>query len=109
MTRFVPALLCVLFLAVMHGQAALTGQWKGSTDMRRELVLDLKASDDQLTGTFALDQQSAPIREGKITGATFSFAVTVGGRTASFTGELMSDSMKLTPQGGAPVVLKRVK
>jgi hypothetical protein len=73
-------------------------------------VLDLKVSGQQLTGTFALDKQSAEIRDGKTTGKTFSFAVTIGGRTASFNGELMDNSIELAPQGGAnPVVLKRVK
>jgi hypothetical protein len=57
-----------------------------------------------------LDKQSAEIRDGKTAGRTFSFAVSLGDRTASFTGEVTDDSMELTPHGGAAaVVLKRVK
>ncbi len=110
MRRLVLSVVCVFFIAVTHGQAGLTGHWEGSTDLGRHVVLDLKVSDQQLTGTFALDKQSAEIRDGKATGKTFTFAVTIGGRTASFTGELMDESIKLAAQGGAaPVVLKRVK
>jgi hypothetical protein len=110
MSPLILSVVCVFCIAVTHGQAALTGQWEGSTSLGRQVVLDLKASGQQLTGTFALDKQSAEVRDGKTTGRTFSFAVSLGGRTASFTGEWMDDTMELTQQGGAaPVVLKRVK
>jgi hypothetical protein len=110
MRPLILSVVCVFCVAVTHGQATLTGRWEGSTNLGRQVVLDVKASDQQLTGTFVLDKQSAEIRDGKTAGKTFSFAVSLGGRTASFTGEVTDDSMELTPQGGAaPVVLKRVK
>lgn len=110
MRRLILSVLCVFCVAVTHGQAGLTGRWEGSTDLGRYVVLDLKVSGQQLTGTFALDKQSAEIRDGQTTGNTFSFVVTIGGRTAAFNGELMDDRIELAPQGGAaPVVLKRVK
>ena len=100
----------VLCIAVTHGQSPLTGRWEGTTNMGRQVVLDLKASGQELTGTFVLDKQSAEIRDGKATGQAFSFTVTLDGRTASFAGEAVDDSIELTPQGGAaPVVLKRAK
>jgi hypothetical protein len=110
MRLLILSVVCVFCIAVAHGQTTLTGRWEGSTNLGRQVVLDVKASGEQLTGTFVLDKQSAEIRDGKTSGKTFSFAVNLGGRTASFTGEAMDDSMQVTPQGGAaPVALKRVK
>lgn len=94
---------------VLHAQAGLTGKWQGTTPSKRQIVLDVKANGQQLTGRLTLDQQSADITEGKVEEKTFSFTATIDGRTLTFTGRLVGEDVELTPQGVQPVILKRAK
>jgi len=102
----------VVITVAAAAQAGLTGHWEGQTDGGAQLALDLTVKDSAVTGTLTRDGPSAPIVEGKTTGARFTFKATVNDKTEGFTGELAGDDLKfwLDRQGPAKaVVLKRVK
>ena len=70
----------------------------------------LKADGSALTGWLTLDNQSGPVKDGKIEKSTVAFAAVIAGRTLTFTGEVVSDEMALRLEGAQyPVALKRAK
>ena len=62
-------------------------------------LLDLKVKGQQLTGTFTLAQQTVDIADGKVADKTFSFKVTIEGRSPHISGELVGEQVKLTVEG----------
>jgi hypothetical protein len=104
------AYLAITSAVFVHGQAALTGRWQGTTGQGRDVRLDLKVNKEQLTGTLTIDQQSVDILDGKIAEKTFSFTAPMGGRAVIFTGELVGDDIELIPQGARnSVTLMRIR
>jgi len=70
------------------------------------LVLEVKG--ETLTGTITVDRQPVTIAEGKVDGTRFSFKGSLDGNTRSFTGELVKDEIRLTPDGArAPAIPRR--
>jgi hypothetical protein len=105
------AALCLAVTAVTHAQATLTGKWQGETNSGSSIVLDVVAKGDALTGTFTRNEQSAPIKEGKIAKNTFTFKSTIKEQTVVFSGELSGEVVKIwmDEQGRErAIVLKRV-
>jgi hypothetical protein len=76
--------------------ADITGKWTGSikTPDGQELPVtyNFKVDGDKLTGTADSPQGSVTIDNGKITGDTFSFKVTVDGTDYPHTGKAYADS-----------------
>ena len=89
-------------------EASISGTWEGTTGQGRQVSLLLKADGSALTGRLTLDNQSGPVKDGKIEKSTVAFAAVISGRTLTFTGEVVSDEMALRLEGAQyPVTLKR--
>ena len=90
--------------------SSVSATWEGTTGQGRQVSLLLKADGSALTGWLTLDDQSGPVKDGKIEKSTVAFAAVIAGRTLTFTGEVVSDEMALRLEGAQyPVTLKRVK
>ncbi len=89
------ALLCC-FMVCFAIVADLTGKWTGTikTPDGNELPVtyNFKADGDKLTGTADSPQGTVTIDDGKISGDTFSFKVTVDGNDYPHTGKMYTDS-----------------
>ena len=112
MNRFHSIVVTVVCAAsvVIHAEAGLTGKWQGATASGRPVVLDLKVKGQELTGQLTVGPQSGDITEGKADEKSFSFRVTIEGRTVTCNGRLIEDGVELTVEGVAdPLTLKRVK
>jgi len=97
---------CLVF--VMAVAADLTGKWKGSirTPDGNELPVtyNFKADGDKLTGTAESQAGVVTVDDGKITGDTFSFKVTVDGTDYPHKGKMYADSCGMDIDfGGNPV------
>jgi hypothetical protein len=89
----------------------LTGKWQGQTPNGMNLVMDLTASGQTVTGTLTRDDEATPITGGKISKNTFTFNGTLGGMPETIEGTFEGDTIKawLARQGPErTVVLKRV-
>ncbi len=91
-----PIALLSCFIFVMAVIADLNGKWKGSikTPDGQELPVtyNFKTSGDVLTGTAESPAGSVTIDNGKITGDTFTFKVTVDGNDYPHKGKIYADS-----------------
>ncbi len=102
--------LTVLFaLAVVAFAADVTGKWvaqiPGRNGQARETTFTLKADGEKLTGSISGRQgQETPISEGKISGDTLSFVVTMerGGNTMkqNYTGKISGDEIQFKRESG---------
>jgi hypothetical protein len=106
----------VLVLAVpllVAAQTALTGKWRGETPDGGQIVLDVKATDATLTGTFTMNTETAAITDGRVSKNTFTFRATIDDRgDDGFSGEVGTDQVRLWPDRMGPdraVVLRREK
>jgi hypothetical protein len=119
-TLLFATLLCLF--AFVATAANVDGKWTaqvpGRDGQTRETSFTLKADGETLTGSMSGRQgQETPITEGKITGDTLSFVVTMerGGNTMkwTYTGTIAGDEIKLKRAGGQgeprEFVAKRVK
>ena len=112
MNRFQSIVVTVVCAAcvVIHAQAGLPGKWEGTTASGRPVVLDVKVKAQALTGTLTVGSQSGDISEGKAGEKSFSFKVTMDGRTVTCSGRLVDEEVELTVEGVSnPLTLKRVK
>ena len=94
--------------------ADLTGRWKGRSESSREVVLNLKADGQELTGTVTVDQgKDREISDGKVEGDAFSFHMPseYGDTTLVVKGKLKGDELHLRIEsesfGATNVVAKR--
>ena len=107
------AIVALLSLAALA--ADVNGTWTGTLHTREggafEVTLALKASGNNLTGTFGQGaQEDVEIENGKLNGDTVTFTITrhPGERTikVNYTGKIEGDTMKLTAQiEGSPRAL----
>lgn len=99
--------------APADAQGGLAGRWEGKTDLGGEVSMDATVSGDVLTGMFKIDKQHESIRNGTITGNTFTFNVALGGVANVFSGELKDGQVsivRVSPDGpSAPLLLARAK
>ena len=77
-----------------------------------EVLLALKATERELTGTVTRDGQSSTIIEGRVSKNTITFKAVLGDQTETLTGELAGEQLKVWldrqgPEGA--VVFKRLK
>jgi opacity protein-like surface antigen len=106
------ATIALALAAVVHAQAAVTGKWEGETKNGTPIVLDLKATKTELSGTLIRDGQPITITDGKVSKNTITFKATLGEQTEAFTGEVAGDELAvwLDRQGREnAAILKRVK
>jgi len=87
----------ILSVAVIAFAADLvTGTWVGQlTGDDRVLTYNLKTEGEKLTGNVTSDLGDLPIYEGKVTGQTISFKVTLNGIVIPHEGKISNDSLKL--------------
>ena len=70
----------------------------------RDTTFDFKTDSDKLTGTMSVEGQSAPLADGKVSGDTVSFTVSMdrGGNTIKymFSGKVAGDQIQFKREGG---------
>jgi hypothetical protein len=102
---------CAVF--IMAVVADLTGKWKGviKTPDGNELPVtyNFKADGDKLTGTAESPAGTVSIDNGKITGDTFSFKVTVDGTDYPHKGKMYADSCGIDIDFGGATIHTTVK
>jgi hypothetical protein len=90
-----PLLLLSCFIFVMAVVADLTGKWKGTIKTPNgdlPVTYVFKANGAVLTGTAESQAGVVTIDDGKITGDTFTFKVTVDGNDYPHKGKMYADS-----------------
>lgn len=116
MRRVALSLLVVLGLAAAPaavGNQDVNGKWRGTAGTGTEIVLDLKADADNVTGTVSLNGAEAqPISEGELRDGRLSFTMPsmFGNGTVSVTGSLEGDDLVLileSERGKTTARLKR--
>jgi len=110
MSSRITVLLTILAaFALVAAAADITGKWvaqvPGREGQTRETTFNFKVDGDKLTGTVSGRQgQETPISEGKITGDTLSFTVTMefGGNTVKqiYTGKVVGEEIQFKREGG---------
>ena len=103
-------LVCSILLALTIGALAadVSGKWvaqvPGRNGQARETTFTFKVDGDTLTGTVSGRQNDTAISEGKVSGDTVTFTVTMerGGNTVkqSYTGKVSGDEIKFKREGG---------
>jgi hypothetical protein len=92
-------------------QQGLTGQWQGQTPGGTPVMLDLKVTKTELTGTLTRAGQPTKITDGKVEKTKFTFKANLDGQLESFTGEQQKDEIRVWLDRQSPekaAVLKRV-
>lgn len=110
-----PGAIAMLTAAASLALAAdVTGRWKGKSDGGREVVLDLRADGQKLTGTVTVDQgKQREISDGKVEGDSVSFQMPsdYGGNILSVKGKLKGEELHLRIEsesfGATNVIAKR--
>ena len=102
--------LFTLLLAIVGGALAadVSGKWvaqvPGRDGQARETTITLKADGDSLTGSITGRGGETPIAEGKVSGDTLSFTVSMdrGGNTVkqTYTGKISGDEIAFKREGG---------
>lgn len=83
--------------------AELTGKWAGKLGMF-DATFNLKAEGDKLTGTLSTQMGENQISNGKITGNTFSFTLSINGNEILHQGKLEGNQLIVdTEFGGNPI------
>jgi hypothetical protein len=88
--------------------ADVTGKWVAQIPSRsgqmRETTFNFKVDEGKLTGTMSGRQGDVAISDGKVSGDTISFVISMdrGGETVkmNYTGTVSGDEMKLKREGG---------
>lgn len=96
------------FIFVMAVVADLTGKWKGTLHTpdgnELQVVYNFKVDGDKLTGTAESPAGTVTVDDGKITGDTFSFKVTVDGNDYPHKGKMYADSCGIDIDFGGSTV-----
>ena len=103
-SRFTIMTLCLLLAAVAAFAADVTGKWvaqvPGRNGQAREMVINLKAEGNTLTGTISGRRGEMQISDGKIDGDNISFTQTMefNGNSMKFIykGKISGDEIKFT-------------
>jgi hypothetical protein len=110
---FNPIALACCSLILMAVLADLNGKWTGTittpdgNDL--EVTYNFKVSGDTLTGTAESPAGVVTIDNGKVSGDTFSFKVTVDGNDYPHTGKVYNDSCGLDIDFGSQIVHTTLK
>ncbi len=108
-TRTILVLTLVAAFATLAVAADITGKWvaqvPGRDGQAREVAYTFKVDGDKLTGSMTGRQGAEiPISDGKISGDTISFTVTMtfGDNTVkqNYTGKIVGDEIQMKREGG---------
>jgi len=90
---------------------AWNGRWQGTTVSGHELVLQLQAQGQRITGRLTVGKQSADIVYGKVVGEGFAFTTgPIDGHGVDASGRHVGSGIELTIEGvKKPLTLTRVK
>jgi hypothetical protein len=109
MFKIATLVLCILLaLAIAASAADVSGKWMaqvpGRDGQARATTFTLKVDGDKLTGSVGRDDQQTAIADGKVSGDTVTFTVTMerGGNTIkqNYTGKVSGDEIKFKREGG---------
>jgi len=106
--KCIAVLTLLLAVSIAASAADVTGKWTAQVPGRngtREATFTFKVAGDQLTGTMSGGQgQEVPIADGKVSGDTLSFTVTMerGGNTIkqTYTGKVVGAEIQFKREGG---------
>ncbi|HTK20866.1 MAG TPA: hypothetical protein VL442_15185 [Mucilaginibacter sp.] len=107
------ALVCLFIVFSAFVFADLNGKWNGviktpdGNDL--EVSYNFKVDGDKLTGTAESPAGQVTVDDGKITGDTFSFKVTVDGNDYPHSGKVYADSCGLDIDFGAQKIHTTLK
>ena len=108
-SKIILVLTLIAAMATLAVAADITGKWvaqvPGRDGQTREVAFTFKADGDKLTGsTTGRQGQEIPISDGKISGDTISFTVTMtfGDNTVkqNYTGKVAGDEIQMKREGG---------
>ena len=102
----------ILLAPLVQAQGGVAGRWQGKTPSGEPVTLDLIVKGTSLTGTMTVNDNKAPLENGKVSNATFTFSVTMDGGVQAFAGEGAADEIKIWMEERGPsraIVLKRAK
>lgn len=109
------AVFATLMLAVAAFAADVTGKWKATSEGpngQMDIVFDLKADGNKLTGTATTPMGEMPISEGTVDGDNITFTVAADQFKVVHKGTVSGDEMKLKVEMGdqtMEMTAKRVK
>jgi hypothetical protein len=99
------ALLALLTFTFAAAAASVDGKWTAEVQGRngaQTQTYTFKADGDKVTGSLTTQRGDTPITDGKLSGDTLTFSVTMPGRgggpeqKVAYTGKVNGDSMELT-------------
>ena len=100
-------LIAVTAMVFALAAADVSGKWKAQVPGRngtRDTTFELKADGGKLTGSMSVEGQSAALADGKVSGDTVSFTVSLdrGGNTMkyTYTGKIAGDEIQFKREGG---------
>jgi hypothetical protein len=97
------AIVLALMLFVIGAHAAQTAsatRWQGTTGNGRAVLLELKLTGSQVTGTLSVDGDVTPISD-----MTFSFKAKADGQPLTVHGRVLPEGLDLLPEGAANSVV----
>lgn len=109
MNKLIAVLTLLLAVSIGAMAADVTGKWTaqvpGRSGQTRNATFTFKVNGDNLTGTMTGGQgQEIAIADGKVSGDTLSFTVTIerGGNSIkqSYTGKVVGDEIQFKREGG---------
>lgn len=110
--KYILALLFTFGTITLFAQNPIDGNWKGSRETPNgtfEINYTFKVDGATLKGSSKSQRGESELKDGKVDGKKFSFAVTFGDRTINFTGELVSDNEIVIKNERGETKLARVK
>lgn len=113
MRQIFPCFLFVCIAVVAAHATEINGKWRGAAATGTEILLDLKADSDKVTGTVALNRgKMNPIADGRFEDGvlTFTMPSMYGNGTVNVKGTLDGEELALTlesERGSTTARLKR--
>lgn len=102
----------IAFTSLLHSAETVDGKWRGETQGKTTITLDLAVKDTDLTGTVTRKGSQMKIEDGKVVGNTLTFRTTIQERTEGFTAEFTKEEIRLWMDRlgrESAMILKRAK
>lgn len=109
---FAVVALIVASAPFLYSAEPLDGRWRGETQGKTTITLDLAAKDTELTGTITRKGTLIKIEAGKIVGNTITFRAIIQDRPETFTAEFAKEEIRLWMDRlgrESAMILKRAK
>lgn len=104
--------LIIASISLLHAAESVEGKWRGETQGKTTITMDLAAKETELTGIITRKDSQIKIEAGKIAGNTLTFRALIQDRTEAFTAEFTKDEIRLWMDRlgkESAMTLKRVK